>query len=74
MVNKILRNENYTGTLFQGKKRKLNYRVNKQIDLDRGNWIIPQIIMKQLYAKKNLMRYKKFQVIKKGTELVRIFC
>ena len=33
MVNTILRNENYTGTLFQGKKRKLNYRVDKKIDV-----------------------------------------
>jgi len=33
MVNTILKNENYTGTLFQGKRRKLNYRVNKQIQL-----------------------------------------
>ncbi len=40
MVNTILKNENYTGTLFQGKRRKLNYRVNKQIQLDRDNWII----------------------------------
>ena len=31
MVNSILRNENYTGTLFQGKKRKLNYRVDKKL-------------------------------------------
>lgn len=40
MVNRVLRNENYTGTLFQGKRRKLNYRVNKQIQLDKENWII----------------------------------
>ena len=40
MVNTILKNENYTGTLFQGKRRKLNYRVNKQIRLDKENWII----------------------------------
>ena len=36
----ILKNENYTGTLLQGKRRKLNYRVNKQIQLEKGNWII----------------------------------
>lgn len=35
MVNTILKNENYTGTLFQGKRRKLNYRVNKQLRLDK---------------------------------------
>ena len=33
MVNTILKNENYTGTLFQGKRRKLNYRVTKKIGL-----------------------------------------
>ena len=42
MVNSILRNENYTGTLFQGKKRKLNYRIDKKIKLDKENWIITE--------------------------------
>ena len=42
MVNSILRNENYTGTLFQGKKRKLNYRVDKKIKLDKENWIVTE--------------------------------
>ncbi len=40
MVNKILRNENYIGVLIQGKKRKMNYRVNKKINIDKENWII----------------------------------
>ena len=40
MVNTILKNENYTGTLLQCKRRKLNYRVNKQIQLEKENWII----------------------------------
>ena len=42
MVNSILRNENYTGTLFQGKKRKLNYRIDKKIKLDKENWIVTE--------------------------------
>ena len=33
IVNSILSNENYTGTLFQGKKRKINYRIDKKIKL-----------------------------------------
>ena len=37
MVNTILKNENYTGTLLHGKRRKLNYRVNKQFQLEKGN-------------------------------------
>ena len=27
MVNSILRNENYTGTLFQGKKNLIKYKI-----------------------------------------------
>ena len=42
MVNSILRNENYTGTLFQGKKRKLNYRIDKKIKLAKENWIVTE--------------------------------
>ena len=56
MVNSILRNENYTGTLFQGKKRKLNYRVNKKINIDKENWIVTEnhheaIISKEKFDK-----------------------
>ena len=40
MVNTILKNENYTGALLHGKRRKLNYRVNKQVELEKENWII----------------------------------
>ena len=56
MVNTILKNENYTGTLLQGKKRKLNYRVNKKINIDKENWIITEnnyeaIISKEIFDK-----------------------
>ena len=37
MVNTILKNKNYIGTLLQGKRRKLNYRVNKQFQLEKEN-------------------------------------
>ena len=40
MVNSILKNENYTGILFQSKKRKLNYRIDKKIKLDKENWSV----------------------------------
>lgn len=39
IVNSILSNENYTGTLFQGKK-KINYRIDKKIKLDKENKIV----------------------------------
>ena len=56
MVNSILRNENYTGTLFQGKKRKINYRVNKKINIAKENWIVTEnhheaIISKEKFDK-----------------------
>ena len=35
-------NENYTGTLFQDKKRKLNYRVDKKISIDKKDWIVTE--------------------------------
>ena len=51
IVNSILRNENYTGTLFQGKKRKLNYRVNKKINIDKEDWIVTENHHKAIISK-----------------------
>lgn len=31
-VNRILKNESYTGTLIQGKRRKINYKIKKSQD------------------------------------------
>ncbi len=53
MVNSILRNENYTGTLFQGKKRKLNYRIDKKIKLDKENWIVTENHHEAIISKEN---------------------
>ena len=38
-VNRILRNEIYTGTMVQGKHRKVNYKVKKCIDVSEQDWI-----------------------------------
>ena len=38
-VNRILKNESYTGTLIQGKRRKINYKVKKSHDVGSENWI-----------------------------------
>ena len=72
MVNRILRNENYTGTLFQGKKRKLNYRVNKKIKIDKDDWIITEnhhetIISKENFDKVQQILDRKSKTNKKGT-------
>lgn len=72
MVNSILRNENYTGTLFQGKKRKLNYRVDRKINIDKENWIVTQnhheaIISKETFDKVQNILDRKPKVNKDGS-------
>lgn len=39
MVGRILSNEYYIGTTAQGKKLKINYKVNKSIPIDDEKWI-----------------------------------
>lgn len=72
MVNSILRNENYTGTLFQGKKRKLNYRVNRKININKENWIVTEkhhesIISKEDFDKVQDILDRQTKVNKDGT-------
>ena len=72
MVNSILRNENYTGILFQGKKRKLNYRVDKKINIDKENWIVTEnhhesIISKEKFDKVQEILDRKSKVNKDGS-------
>lgn len=72
MVNAILRNENYTGTLFQGKKRKLNYRINKKINIDKEDWIVTEnhheaIISKEKFDKVQDILDRQAKVNKDGS-------
>ena len=39
IVNRILRNETYTGTLIQNIKTKQSYKNNKLIDVNKEDWI-----------------------------------
>lgn len=39
-IGHILRNEMYKGTLIQGKKKMLNYKVHKMVDVPKENWIV----------------------------------
>ncbi len=38
-VIRILKNEMYTGTMVQGKSRKINYKVKKSMPIDKDDWI-----------------------------------
>ncbi len=42
IVNKVLRNESYTGILIQGKNRRVSYRVHKLLVVDSDKWIVTQ--------------------------------
>ena len=42
IVNRILRNETYIGTLIQNIKTKQNYRISKLIDVNKEEWIITE--------------------------------
>jgi DNA invertase Pin-like site-specific DNA recombinase len=38
-INRILKNELYTGVMVQGKNKKINYKVKKSRPVDEENWI-----------------------------------
>lgn len=55
-VAHILRNEMYTGTLIQGKKKMLSYKVHKLVDVPKEDWIVVEnnheaIIDKETFEK-----------------------
>lgn len=56
IVNSILRNENYTGILFQGKKRKINYRIDKKIKLEKENWIVIENHHEAIISKEDFVK------------------
>lgn len=65
-VRRILNNEIYTGVLQQGKTRKINYKLNKRINLNKEEWVcceetVPAIISKEqfMYANISLSNRKK---------------
>jgi len=38
-VNRILKNEMYTGVMIQGKHKKINYKVKKSLEVPESGWI-----------------------------------
>ena len=54
-VERILKNEIYTGVMVQGKEKTLNYKVKKRIKVDKKEWIRVEdtheaIITKEVFA------------------------
>lgn len=57
-VRRILKNEVYTGVLIQGKTKKINYKIDKRLKLDKEEWIrcegaVPAIISKRQFLDAN---------------------
>lgn len=72
IVTRILRNQEYTGALIQGVKKKLNYRIDKLIDVNKDEWIITEnhhkpIITKEKFDEVQEVLNKKIKANKDGT-------
>lgn len=57
-VRRILKNEIYTGVLIQGKTKKINYKIDKRLKLDKKEWVrcegaVPAIISKRQFLDAN---------------------
>lgn len=60
MINRILRNRNYTGDLIQGIAKRINYRNHKLIKTDKEDWIITENHHKAIISKE---KFNKVQSI-----------
>ena len=65
VVRRILSNEMYIGNMVQCKKRKINYKLKKIVDVPEKNWIIvpnthePIIDKEKFYAVQQIIKSKK---------------
>ncbi len=58
-VERILKNEIYTGVMVQGKEKTLNYKVKKRIKVDKEDWIRVEDTHKAIITKED------FQIVQK---------
>ncbi len=60
MINRIISNPVYVGTLEQGKQMKLNYKSDKRIDIKKEDWVVIEnahkgIVSQSIFAIANEM-------------------
>lgn len=77
-VSRILKNEMYTGTLIQGTKRMLSYKVHKVVDVPKENWIVVEnnhepIIDKETFNKVQDIIKRDTRIKNDGTGEVSLF-
>lgn len=64
VIRRILKNEMYIGNMVQCKKRKINYKLKKVIDMPKEDWVIventhePIIEKEKFYAVQDLLKTK----------------
>lgn len=68
-IKDILQNQVYIGNLIQGKRKKINYKINKCINVPKEEWIIKEnnhkpIINKELFFKVQELLHKYINIKK----------
>ena len=62
-INRILKNEMYTGTMVQGKSRKINYKVKKSMPVPEEDWIIVEGTHDAIISKEKFEAVQKLSTI-----------
>ena len=69
-VRFILSNEVYTGTIVQGKRKKVSFKSKKFIDLPEEDWIKVEDMHEAIVSKEDFARAKKIIEATKGSRVV----
>lgn len=69
-VRFILSNEVYTGTIVQGKRKKVSFKSKKFIDLPEEDWIKVEDMHEAIISKEDFARAKKIIEATKGSRVV----
>jgi DNA invertase Pin-like site-specific DNA recombinase len=69
-VRFILSNEIYTGTVVQGKRKKVSFKSKKFIDVPEENWIRKENMHEAIVSKEDFKRVSKLLEETKGTRVV----
>ncbi len=69
-VRFILSNEIYTGTIVQGKRKKVSFKSKKFINLPEEDWIKVENMHEAIISKEDFERAKKIITATKGTRII----
>lgn len=67
IIRQILIESMYTGTMVQGRRKKLNYKVNKEISVPKSDWYVVEDTHEAIISKEQFERVQ--DIMKKGQEL-----